>query len=226
MDKTKTKILFWSVSFLSILGVLLFLPAGSLRFWQAWIYLLVFSVLATILAAYLLKNNPKLIESRLPRLPSEAEKKGKQRNTQLLLNILLLTLLITSGLDHRFNLFNVPTNFIIIADIFIALGFLIVFLVFRENSYASANIEIGKEQKVVSTGPYGIVRHPMYAGALLAYIFIPIALGSFWCCALFIPLSAIIILRILEEENFLTEKLSGYREYCRKVRCRLFPLIW
>jgi protein-S-isoprenylcysteine O-methyltransferase Ste14 len=105
-------------------------------------------------------------------------------------------------------------------------GLLIVFLVFKENSYAAGVIEVGKEQKVTSTGPYGIVRHPMYTGALLMLCFVPLALGSWWGFFFVIPMFIVIVLRLLEEETFLSKNLPGYKEYREKIRYRLIPLVW
>ena len=115
---------------------------------------------------------------------------------------------------------------VVMADVFVVLGLLIVFIVFKENSFTSAVIEVNEGQKVISTGPYGVVRHPMYAGALLMLLFTPLALGSFWGLLAFIPMLLVISLRVVEEEKFLSKNLSGYDEYCRKVRYRLIPFIW
>ncbi len=207
------------------LGILLFLPAGSIRFWQAWVYLGVFSVCNFLITAYLVKYDQKLLESRLNAGPM-AEKEKSQKIIQAFTGLFFIGLFVISGLDFRFQWSQVPLYVVVIANLVITLGFLIIFFVFRESSYTSAIIEVTDKQKVISTGPYRIVRHPMYAGGLLLLLFTPIALGSFWALLLFFPLGIVIVLRLLDEENFLSEHLPGYREYCRKTRYRLIPLIW
>jgi protein-S-isoprenylcysteine O-methyltransferase Ste14 len=113
-----------------------------------------------------------------------------------------------------------------LGDIFVLLGLLIVFLVFKENSYAAGVIEVGKGQKVISTGPYAIVRHPMYTGALLMLCFVPLALGSWWGLVFVFPMFIVIVFRLLDEEKFLSKNLPGYEGYRQKTRYRLVPLVW
>jgi protein-S-isoprenylcysteine O-methyltransferase Ste14 len=137
-----------------------------------------------------------------------------------------IALFIVPGLDFRFHWSDVPPAISWVADGFVALGFYIVFLVFRENSYTSAAIEVSSEQKVISSGPYGVVRHPMYAGAFLLLLFTPLALGSWVAIPLPIPVILVIIVRLLAEEKFLSANLSGYEAYCQKVRYRLLPFVW
>jgi protein-S-isoprenylcysteine O-methyltransferase Ste14 len=208
-----------------ILGILLFLPAGSIKFWQAWVYLGAFFGCTFFLTAYLVKYDQKLLESRL-NAGSMAEKEKSQKIIQAFASLFFIGLFVISGLDFRFHWSQVPFYAVFLANVVVALGFLIIFFVFRESSYTSAIIEVSDEQQVISTGPYRIVRHPMYAGALLLLLFTPIALGSFWALLLFIPLSIVIVLRLLDEEKFLSEHLPGYREYCQESRYHLIPLIW
>lgn len=208
-----------------ILGLMLFLPAGSIRFWQAWVYLGVFSVCSFLITAYLVKYDQKLLESRLSAGPM-AEKGKNQKIIQAFASLFFIALIVAPSLDFRFQWSHVPIYAVVISNLVIAISFLIIFFVFRENSYTSAIIEVSDEQQVISTGLYSIVRHPMYVGGLLLLLFTPIALGSFWALLLFFPLTIVIVLRLLDEEKFLSEHLPGYREYCQKTRYRLIPLIW
>lgn len=130
------------------------------------------------------------------------------------------------GFDYRFNWAYVPTYIVIIADEMIFFGFLIVFFVFKVNSYSSSIIEVSKNQKVISTGPYAIVRHPMYVGALMIIIFTPLALDSFWGLIPSLFISIFVVLRLLNEEKILLKELKGYKEYCIKTRYHLIPFIW
>jgi protein-S-isoprenylcysteine O-methyltransferase Ste14 len=208
-----------------ILGLMLFLPAGSIRFWQAWVYLGVFSVCNFLITAYLVKYDQKLLESRLSAGPT-AEKGKNQKIIQAFTSLFFIALIVTPSLDFRFQWSHVPIYAVVISNFVVAISFLIIFFVFRENSYTSAIIEVSAEQQVISTGLYSIVRHPMYVGGLLLLLFTPIALGSFWALLLFFPLTIVIVLRLLDEEKFLSDHLPGYREYCQKIRYRLIPLIW
>ncbi len=133
---------------------------------------------------------------------------------------------IVAGLDYRFHWSNVPMYISLIADVFVILAFYIIFRVFKENSFTSGIIEVAEDQKVISTGPYKIVRHPMYSGGILLLLFTPIVLGSYWAIFCIIPLFASIALRALDEEKFLANNLPGYTEYCHLVHYRIIPLIW
>jgi protein-S-isoprenylcysteine O-methyltransferase Ste14 len=135
-------------------------------------------------------------------------------------------MLLVPGFDHRLHWSYIPTIFVIAGNIAVLFGFLIVFFVFKENSYTSAIVEIADNQKVISTGLYAFVRHPMYSGGLLLLFFTPIALGSWYGLPLFLPMFIVIILRLLDEEKLLYQNLPDYKEYCQKVRYRLIPYIW
>jgi len=208
-----------------LLALLLFVPAWSLDFWQAWLFALVYIASALLITAYLLKRDPDLIERRLRTGPS-AEKRRSQKIVQTLAYVFFVLLLAFPGLDHRFHWSSVPPLLSIASDLFVALGFYLVFLVFRENSFASATIEISPGQKVVSTGPYRLVRHPMYSAALVLLPFIPLALGSYWALLFFPPLFAAIVWRLLDEETFLSKNLPGYDDYRLQTRYRLIPSLW
>ena len=219
------KALIGLVFLLAALGFLIFLPAGTLSYHLAWIYLLAFAVSVILTTLYLFRNDPKLLERRL-KAGATAEKENTQKVIQALANVFFCLVFIISGFDHRFHWSNVPEHFSLLADVFVLSGFYIVFLVFKENTYTSAIIEVAKDQKVISTGPYGLVRHPMYSGAILMILFSPIALGSYWAALCVLPLIFTIVLRLLDEERFLSKNLSGYTEYCKKVHYHLIPLIW
>jgi protein-S-isoprenylcysteine O-methyltransferase Ste14 len=225
MDKgttdLKKKALFGLAQLVIVLGILLFVSAGSVGFWEAWVFLFVFSIAVLAITLY----DMKLIEGRLKAGPS-AEKERKQKIIQTFASLFFILLIVVPALDHRFHWSNVPIHFVLVGDIFVLMGLLIVFLVFKENSYAAGVIEVGKEQKVISIGPYAIVRHPMYTGALLMLCFVPIALGSWWGLVFVFPMFVVIVLRLLDEEKFLSKNLPGYEEYRQKTRYRLVPFVW
>ncbi len=207
------------------LGVLLMAPAWTFDFWQAWVYLLVFATSTALITVYLWQKDRKLLERRVNAGPG-AERVRSQKLIQLFAALVFIGLFIVPSLDHRFSWSHVPTSVVIVGDALVALGFLIVFIVFKENTFTAATIEVASDQKVISTGPYAIVRHPMYVGALVMLFGTPPALGSWWGLLLFIAMTFIIVWRLLDEEKLLSSSLSGYREYCQTVRCRLVPYIW
>jgi protein-S-isoprenylcysteine O-methyltransferase Ste14 len=208
-----------------VLGVLLLAPAWTLDYWQAWVYLSIFAVSAALISAYLWKNDPKLLERRINAGPG-AEKETRQKWIQLLASFAFMGALIVPSLDHRFSWSAVPLIVVFAGDLLVALGFLIVFRVFMENTFTAATITVTPDQNVVSTGPYTIVRHPMYSGALVMLLGTPLALGSWWGLLVFIPMAFTIAWRARDEERFLFKHLSGYPEYCQAVRYRLMPFVW
>jgi protein-S-isoprenylcysteine O-methyltransferase Ste14 len=203
----------------------LFLPAWTLDYWQAWIFLAVFSVSVLAITIYLMARDPKLLERRINAGPG-AEKEKKQKTIQILASIAFLAVIIVPAIDHRLGLSTVPPRIVVAGDVLVALGLLLIFLVFKENTFTSGTIEVGPEQHVISTGPYALVRHPMYIGALLMLLGVPLALGSWWGLFTIIPISLVIVWRLLEEEQFLARKLPGYSDYRNKVRYRLVPFLW
>jgi protein-S-isoprenylcysteine O-methyltransferase Ste14 len=207
------------------LGVALFVPAWTLDFWQAWVYIFVFAGAAALITVYLWNHDRKLLESRVKAGPG-AEKEKNQKLIQVFASLAFIATLVLPSLDRHFLWSRVPLAFIVWGDALVALGFLAVFIVYKENTFTSATIEVAAGQRVISTGPYAIVRHPMYAGALLMLFATPIALGSWWGLTMFIPMALVIVLRLRDEEIFLQKSLPGYREYCGKVRFHLVPYIW
>ena len=205
-----------------ILGLMFFLPAGTIRYWEAWVYFGILFIPTFFISIYLFKNNPELLQRRM----RTRERERRQRLIARLWLLAFILAFIIPGLDHRFNWSSVPLAVVISADVIILAGYLIVFLVFRENTYASRIVEVEKDQKVISTGPYAIIRHPMYLGGLLMYLFSPIALGSFWAIIAFMPLAVLFILRIFNEEQVLVKELPGYKDYMQKVKYRLIPFVW
>lgn len=208
-----------------VLWLALFLPVWSLDYWQGWVYWINFFVCVSAISLYFIKKDITLIAKRLKAGPT-AEKQRSQQVIQAIAALCFMLLLLIPPIDYHFHWSNVPVYIVILANIFVILGLATVFLVFRENTFTSAVIEVNENQKVISTGPYKIVRHPMYAGALLMLLFTPLALGSFWGLLAFIPMFLVITLRIVEEEKFLTINLPRYAEYCNKVRFRLIPFVW
>jgi len=205
-----------------VIGAVLFLPAGTLDYWQAWLYMAVLLVPPIFVGLYFLRNDPELLERRLKTREKEAKQKAMIKITSL---IFIIGFLIP-GLDRRFGWSSVPFEAVIAADLLVFIGYFIVFLVLRENSYAARTVEVEKGQKLVSTGPYAVIRHPMYFGVLLMLLATPIALGSYWALPPFLLLIPAIIFRILNEEEVLRRGLPGYTAYCRKTRYRLLPHVW
>ncbi|HMK56790.1 MAG TPA: isoprenylcysteine carboxylmethyltransferase family protein [Dissulfurispiraceae bacterium] len=208
-----------------VMGLLLFVPAGTLQYWQAWTYLTIYFGVSLVITIYLMKNNPALLARRLRAGPA-AEKETTQKIIMSFASILFVALLVVPALDHRFGWSNVPPAGVLLADILVVLGLFIIFLVYKENPFTAATIQVEEEQKVITTGPYAIVRHPMYSGGLLMLLATPPALGSWWGLLVFLPLLPMLIWRMLDEEKFLSTNLSGYTEYCNKVRSRLIPRIY
>ncbi|MGH7780740.1 MAG: methyltransferase family protein [Candidatus Binataceae bacterium] len=212
-------------SFLPVLAVAVFAVAWTIDYWQAWIFLAVFSAASLAITAYLMKHDPKLLERRIYAGP-RSEEQTRQQIIQVVAFISFFAILLFPALDHRFGWSAVPPYVVVAGDALVAFGFLVVFFVFKENSFASALIEVDAGQRVVSTGPYSVVRHPMYSGALIMLFGIPLALGSWWGLLMVIPITLAIIWRLVEEEKFLLESLPGYAEYRNKVTYRLAPRIW
>lgn len=207
------------------LGASLFVTAWTFDFWQAWVYLFIFLAASALITVYLWKHDRRLLESRVKAGPG-AEKEKTQKWIQILASLAFIGTLVLPSLDRRFHWSHVSIVLVIAGETLVALGFLAVFVVYKENTFTSATIEIAPGQRVISTGPYAFVRHPMYTGALVMLVATPLALGSWWGIPMSIPMTLVIVLRLLDEERFLRDNLTGYAEYCGKVRFRLVPHIW
>jgi protein-S-isoprenylcysteine O-methyltransferase Ste14 len=209
----------------AVVGTLLFVAGGTLRYVEAWIFLATFFGASLAVTLYLMRHDPELLARRVKAGPV-AEARPRQRTIQRLASGAFLAILAVPALDHRFGWSRVPWTVAVAGDVLVAAGFVIVFRVFRANSYASAVIEVGAAQRVIDTGPYAVVRHPMYAGALVLLAGIPLGLGSFWGLLTLAPMAAVIIWRLLDEEALLVRELPGYAAYRDKTRYRLIPLVW
>jgi protein-S-isoprenylcysteine O-methyltransferase Ste14 len=210
---------------LVVLGLALFLPAWTLRYWQAWTFLAVFGACVTGITVELMRHDRALLERRV-RVGPTAEVRPSQKLVQSLASLIFLALFVVPATDHRLGWSSAPTLVVVAGDLLVAVGLWIVFRVFRANSFTAATIEIGSEQRVVSSGPYACVRHPMYAGALVMLLGVPLALGSWWGLVAWPPMTAAIVFRLLDEERLLASELAGYAAYRAKVRRRLVPGVW
>jgi protein-S-isoprenylcysteine O-methyltransferase Ste14 len=207
------------------MGVAIFLPAGSLKCPPAWIYLGIFFVCVLLITLYLFLFDKHLLKSRLAAGPV-AEPTLAQKIIQSLAALAFLAIYITSGFDHRFHRSIVPSSISFFADAGCTLAFVMLFYVFKQNTYLSATIEVQDQQQVISTGLYAVVRHPMYTGAIALMLLTPIALGSFWGLAPSMILAIVIAIRAVDEEHKLSADLAGYKDYCKKVKYRLIPHIF
>jgi protein-S-isoprenylcysteine O-methyltransferase Ste14 len=207
------------------MALLLFLPAGTLDYWQAWVFLALFGTASLAITMYLMKKDPGLLDRRVYAGPT-AEKETSQKIIQFLTTVGFMAMLVVPAIDYRFHRSTVPLWVMIGGDVLVVIGFLIIFFVYRENSFASATIEVYPGQKVISTGLYGLVRHPMYMGGFILFLGMPLSLGSWWGLLVLFLMSPALIWRLLDEEEFLTKNLQGYAEYRDKVRYRLLPFIW
>lgn len=211
--------------FLVFIAAVLFAPAGTLDYWQAWTFLAMFVTCTVVIGLYFVRHDPALVERRMQVGPA-AEREPRQRLIVSLLLGGLLLMLIVPGFDRRFGWSEVPAWLTIAGDFGIVGSFVIFFYVMKQNSYAAATVRVEGAQPVISTGLYGIVRHPMYAGTLPLMLAIPLALGSYWALLLVIPLLPVLAWRLLDEERVLKRDLAGYAAYCERVPWRLVPGLW
>lgn len=212
---------------LTVIAALLFLSAGSLRYWQGWLFVVLMTGFWIFFFIDLLKHDPKLLERRLQSEESATE----QRLFQKLLFVILLPAFVLAGLDFRYGwtqsgLHGVPVWLVLVGQAMAVAAYWLVFSVMKANSFAASTIRVEDEQRVIDSGPYAIVRHPMYLGMALMVLGTPVALGSYVALpvfALFVPL---LMFRLTHEEKFLRHALPGYAEYCERIRFRLIPFLW
>jgi protein-S-isoprenylcysteine O-methyltransferase Ste14 len=204
------------------LCLLFFLPAGTLDYWEAWVYLAVLFTPMAFALVYLVRNDPELLERRM-------RMREREREQKLIIRLSYLWFLLAfllPGLDRRWDWSQVPTALVIVADVLVLLGYGLFLLVLRENSYASRTVQVEQGQRVISSGPYAMVRHPMYTGLIVLYVASPLALGSYWAVLPALVIIPILVARIINEEKVLRRELPGYEEYTRKTVYRLVPGIW
>lgn len=209
----------------ALFGLALFLPAGTFNYWQAWLFIAVFAATTAGPSIYWARKRPEVLRRRMNAGPA-AETRTAQKVIVTGIQLWFFAVMAVSALDHRFGWSHVPTPVVVLGDVLVVVGLGIALLVVQQNSYAAANITVESDQQLVSTGLYGLVRHPMYSGALIMTAGIPLALGSYWGLLGLIPGLIVLGFRILDEEKALTEELAGYPEYMQEVRHRLVPGVW
>jgi protein-S-isoprenylcysteine O-methyltransferase Ste14 len=214
-----------SVSGLLFFGVLLFWPAGTFDYWQAWVFITVFTVVSLAPTVYWALRQPEVLRRRMRSGPI-AETRPVQKVATVGIVVAVMAMVVVSALDHRFGWSQVPTAVVVLGDVLVAVGLGMSLLVVNQNNYAAATITVEAQQPVVSTGLYGLVRHPMYVGALIMMVGMPLALDSYWGLITVVPAVAVLALRIADEENMLRQELDGYEEYTKKVHYRLVPGVW
>jgi protein-S-isoprenylcysteine O-methyltransferase Ste14 len=208
-----------------VMASVLFVAAGTLDYWQGRTFLAEYFAASVAITLYLMKKDPKLLQRRMSGGPF-AEQEPAQKIIMSFASLGFIGLLVIPALDHRFAWSHMPPHVALAGDVLVALGWLAIFFVFKANTFSSATIELAPDQKVITTGPYALVRHPMYAGALVMLLGMPIGLGSWWGVLVIAAILPALIWRLLDEENFLARNLPGYAEYRSKVRYRLIPRVW
>ena len=209
----------------SVMCALIFGTAGTVRFWQAWVYVSIFVGASVLTTLYLMKKDPALLARRMRGGPT-FEREGTQRIIMVFTSVGFIALLVVPALDRRFGWSNVPVWAVVVGNVLVAVGFYFIFLVYRENTFTAATIEVTAGQRVITTGPYAVVRHPMYASGSLYVLGTPLALGSYWGFLAFAGMTPFLLWRLLDEERILTRDLPGYAEYRQLVRHRLVPMVW
>lgn len=210
------------VAGMAFIALLLFLPAGTTAYWEAWIYLVVLFTPVLVVGSILLLRDPELLERRM----TLREQESSQRTVILFSTIVLLVIYLVPGFDKRFGWSDVPPIVVLVSDALILGGYGLFALTLRENRFASRVVELQAEQQVIQTGPYRLVRHPMYTAIAVMFILTPLALGSWWGLLASAAFPLVLVGRIRGEEELLGRDLPGYEEYTQRVRYRLIPLIW
>ena len=207
---------------LAVVMALLFIPAGTFVYWQAWLFIVILFVPMFIVGLILLKRNPDLLRKRL----DAKEKESEQKSVVAMSGVLFLAMFITAGLNRRFDWLLLPDWLVISAAAIFLLGYMMYAEVMRENVWLSRTVEVHEYQQVVDTGLYGVVRHPMYSATLILFLTMPLILASPWSFAIMLLYVPIIVKRIRNEETVLIRDLNGYAAYMQRVRYRLIPYLW
>lgn len=207
---------------LIFISAILFIPAGSIEYWNAWLFIGILFIPILFVGIYLIIRDPELLDKRL----NSQEKENKQKKMVLFTTITFLAGFILSGLDYRFGWSSVPLFLVVLSAIMVLIGYIMFFMVIRQNRYASRVVEVQEKQKVIDTGFYGVVRHPMYSAAILIFLFTPLVLGSFIALIPFLIFPFQMNIRIKNEEQVLEEGLDGYIEYKKRVKYKVIPFIW
>jgi len=210
------------VSGLILVSILLFIPAGTLNYWNAWLFIGALCVPMLIVGIVLMIRNPELLRKRL----NAKEKEAEQKSVILIGDLMFVGGFVVAGLDYRFQWLVLPKWLVITATVVLLLAYLLYAEVLRENAYVSRTIEVQEGQKVIDSGLYGIVRHPMYASTILLFLSMPLVLGSLFSFLVFLIYPVITVKRIRNEEEVLAKSLEGYSEYKKRVKYRLIPFIW
>jgi len=218
----KSKLVLRFLMAAAVFGAMLFIPAGTLKFWQGWTYLVIWFGLALFAFTYFYKRDPQLVQRRLRRRETVRE----QKIIMKIFYVAGAVIYLLPGLDHRFGWSHSPLWLTILSQAIVFGSYLMMFWVIKVNRFAAAIVQVEPGQQVISSGPYTVVRHPMYLGASVMFLFTPLALGSYWALPGFLLLIPIIVLRLLNEEKVLGQELTGYTEYCLSTRFRLVPRLW
>ena len=205
-----------------IIGLLLFIPANTINYWNGWLFMALLFIPMFIAGIVMMIKSPELLKKRL----NAKEKEGEQKQVLIYSALMFLAGFIIAGLNYRYNWITIPTPVVIVSSIVFVIAYILYAEVLRENAYLSRTIEVQENQKVVDTGLYGIVRHPMYASTILLFLSMPLVLGSVISFAIFLVYPFIIAKRIKNEEEVLERELVGYSEYKKKVKYKVIPFIW
>ena len=205
-----------------IISALLFIPAGSIKFWNAWLFMGVLFIPMLFVIIYLIIHDPELLYKRM----NTNEREKTQKKVVLLTSVIFLSAFIIAGLDYRFEWSTVPKLVEIISALIVLIGYILFYMVMQQNSYASRVVEIQEKQKVIDTGLYGIVRHPMYFAAILMFMFMPLVLGSFYALIPLLIFPFQMSTRMKNEEEILEKGLEGYIRYKEKVQYKIIPFLW
>ena len=205
-----------------IIGLLIFVPANTINYWNGWLFMGLLFIPMFIAGLFMMVKSPELLRKRL----NAKEKENKQKQVVKLSGLMFLVGFIIAGLNYRFSWILLPKIVVIISSVIFIIAYILYAEVLRENAYLSRTIEVQENQKVIDTGLYGIVRHPMYAATILLFLAMPLVLGSAISFAIFLVYPFIISKRIKNEEEVLEKELKGYSEYKKKVKYRIIPFIW